>query len=160
MAVHSTNPIKTDLSDLLSDLGCYFQTRDDYQNLVSAEVCLSNFPCSGKANLTEHQYTKQKGFCEDLDEGKYSLPIIHLILSTPSDHLLRNILVQRRLNGRSSLAHKQVLLDMMKNGGSLKFTEDVLDVLRAKVEKSIMDLEKRFGVANPKLMLLVEMLKN
>ncbi|KAL9603170.1 MAG: hypothetical protein Q9219_001373 [cf. Caloplaca sp. 3 TL-2023] len=136
MAVHSANPIKIGLGGLLSDLGCYFQTRDDYQNLVSAE------------------YTQQKGFCEDLDEGKYSLPIIHLILSMPSNHLLRNILTQRRVNGRSSLAHKRILLDMMKNEGSLEFTVGMLGELRTKVEKSITNLEKRFGVENRELRLL------
>ena len=110
-----------------------------------------------KAN--RHQYTKQKGFCEDLDEGKYSLPLIHLILSIPSDHLLRNVLTQRRVNDRSNLAHKQTILDMMKKGGSLKFTADMLDVLHTKVEKSVVELEKKFGVENLELRLIVEMLK-
>lgn len=107
-----------------------------------------------------HQYTKQKGFCEDLDEGKYSLPLIHLILSMPSDYLLRNILTQRRVNDGSSLAHKQTILDMMKKGGSLKFTADVLDVLHTKVEKSVGELEKKFGVENLELRLILGMLKN
>ena len=39
MAVHSTSPVKIDLGDLLGHFGRYFQTRDDYQNLVSLEVC-------------------------------------------------------------------------------------------------------------------------
>ena len=106
-----------------------------------------------------YQYTMQKGFCEDLEEGKYSLPLIHLIHSIPSDLLLRNILVQRRVNGRSSLAHKQTILDLMKAGGSLKFTADTLDVLYIKVEKSIGELEKKFGVENLELRLMLEMLK-
>ncbi len=78
----------------------------------------------------------------------------------PSDHVLRNILTQRRVNGGSSLAHKQTLLDMMKKGGSLKFTADMLDVLHMKVEKSVGELEKKFGVENLKLRQLVEMLKH
>lgn len=117
--------------------------------------------CSYSGHKTDrHQYTKQKGFCEDLDEGKYSLPLIHLHLSIPSDHILRNILTQRRVNEGSSLAHKQILLDMMKKVGSLKFTADMLDALHIKVEKSVGELEKKFGVENPELRLLVEMLKN
>ncbi len=77
----------------------------------------------------------------------------------PSDHLLRNILTQRRVNDRSSLAHKQTILEMMKKGGSLQFSADVLDALRLKVEKSVEDLEKKFGVENLELRLIVEMLK-
>jgi geranylgeranyl pyrophosphate synthase len=106
----------------------------------------------------KHQYTKQKGFCEDLDEGKYSLPLIHLVLSTPSDYLLRNILTQRRVNDGSSLAHTQAILDMMKKAGSLEFTADTLDLLHAKMEKSIGELEKKFGVENLELRLIVGML--
>lgn len=110
-----------------------------------------------KAN--KYQYTKQKGFCEDLDEGKYSLPLIHLILSMPSDYLLRNVLTQRRVNDESSLAHKQTILDMMEKRGSLEFTAETLGVLHAKVEKSVEGLEKEFGVENPELRLIVAMLK-
>lgn len=101
----------------------------------------------------------QKGFCEDLDEGKYSLPLIHLISSMPSDHLLRNLLMQRRVNDGSSLPHKQAILDMMKKCGSLKYTEDALDALQLKVEKSVGELEKKFGVQNMELRLIMEMLK-
>ena len=117
--------------------------------------------CSHSRNKTDRrQYTKQKGFCEDLDEGKYSLPLIHLILSMPSDHVLQNILTQRRVKGGSSLAHKQTILDMMEKVGSLKFTADMLDVLHKKVEKRVGELEKTFEAENLELRLFVEMLRN
>ena len=58
------------------------------------------------------------------------------------------------------MAHKQTLLDMMKKGGSMKFTADMLDVMHVKVEKSVGELEEKFGFENLKLRLLVEMLKH
>ena len=77
----------------------------------------------------------------------------------PSNHLLRNILTQRRVNDQSSLAHKQTILDMMEREGSLKFTAEMLSVLHAKVEKSVEELEKQSGVENFELKLIVAMLK-
>ncbi|KAJ1678140.1 hypothetical protein EV182_004690, partial [Spiromyces aspiralis] len=49
--------------DLVNDLGLYFQIRDDYMNLHSTE------------------YSNNKGFCEDLTEGKFSFLITHAIRS-------------------------------------------------------------------------------
>jgi len=56
-----------ELADLI---GILFQIRDDYQNIKAGE------------------YTKSKGLCEDITEGKFSYPIIHSILSKPDNTLL------------------------------------------------------------------------
>ena len=54
--------------NLLSCLiGCFFQIRDDYQNLASVD------------------YAKQKEFAEDLDEGNYSFTVIHCIQTLESE---------------------------------------------------------------------------
>lgn len=58
-------------------LGVIFQIRDDYLNLRS------------------DAYTKNKGFGEDLTEGKFSFPIIHSIQANPNNHQLSSILKQR-----------------------------------------------------------------
>ena len=39
------------------------------------------------------QYIKDKGYCEDLTEGKFSFPIIHAIMSHPDDHQVIRILL-------------------------------------------------------------------
>ncbi|MCJ1479456.1 geranylgeranyl pyrophosphate synthetase [Lambiella insularis] len=52
---------KYDVLPLAELLGWIFQIRDDYQNLCS------------------EQMTTAKGFCEDLTEGKFSLPVIRSI---------------------------------------------------------------------------------
>ncbi|GBP96837.1 Geranylgeranyl pyrophosphate synthase [Eumeta japonica] len=59
MQLFSTN--EANLTKLTSTLGLYFQIRDDYCNL-----CLQ-------------EYAQNKGYCEDLTEGKFSFPTIHAI---------------------------------------------------------------------------------
>lgn len=46
-------------------------------------------------NLQSDTYTSNKGFCEDLTEGKYSFPIIHSIRSDDSNKEIQNILKQK-----------------------------------------------------------------
>jgi len=141
MQIHGVRGRDIDISHLLSYLGRYFQTRDDYQNLTSAE------------------YTSQKGFCEDLDEGKYSLPLIHLIASMPSDCLLRNILTQRRVNEQQLAEHKHTVLHLMKKHGSLDFTLDVMHSLHGTVEEEIEHLEDATGIENVEIKLILDLLK-
>jgi len=68
---------KRDFLPLVDAIALHFQIMDDYINLQSGS------------------YMKNKSFCEDLTEGKFSFPIIHSIRSTPRDHVLINILKQR-----------------------------------------------------------------
>ncbi|KAL6239865.1 hypothetical protein BDW75DRAFT_248656 [Aspergillus navahoensis] len=142
LALHSTSPAKANLVEFSNRLGRYFQTRDDYQNLVSAE------------------YGKQKGFCDDLEEGKFSFPLIHLLQTMPDNYVLKNVLMQRRVNNTATHAQKETILEMMKKSGSLKFTLDTLGVLYSDLEKSIDEMERIFGVENFQLKLIVELLRN
>ena len=59
--------IKEDYRPLIRTLGLYFQIRDDYANLYSKE------------------YAEKKSFAEDLTEGKFSFPIIHVIQTKKDD---------------------------------------------------------------------------
>ncbi|PWN41018.1 terpenoid synthase [Ceraceosorus guamensis] len=56
-----------DLLPLVNLIGLLFQIRDDYMNLQSAA------------------YASNKGFAEDLTEGKFSFPLIHGIRASASD---------------------------------------------------------------------------
>ncbi|KAI5987333.1 isoprenoid synthase domain-containing protein, partial [Pisolithus orientalis] len=50
--------------------GVYFQICDDYMNLQSTE------------------YSNNKGFMEDLTEGKFSFPIIHSVQADKKNHVI------------------------------------------------------------------------
>ena len=135
--------------NLLSCLiGRFFQIRDDYQNLASAD------------------YAKQKGFAEDLDEGKYSFTLIHCIQVLESDSKfagdsmqLRAFLVKRGCEGKLSIEAKREVLATMKKTRSLEYTLGVLRELHQELEREIGILEVKFGEENFSLRLLLEVLK-
>jgi geranylgeranyl pyrophosphate synthase len=100
-------------------LGQYFQIRDGYQNLCSP------------------LYAAQKGAYEDLDEGKFSLPLIHTWHSSTNRIQLRGILQRRLMEGKLINEQKILVLDMMKKHGSLEYTLKVLRVLYDEMEQEI-----------------------
>lgn len=65
MMARSTS--STDYVPLVNLISIYFQVRDDYMNLQSTE------------------YTENKGYCEDLTEGKFSFPVVHAVRTDPSN---------------------------------------------------------------------------
>jgi len=66
-----------DYVPLVNLIGVYFQIRDDYMNLQST------------------QYSTNKGYCEDLTEGKFSFPVIHAIRADDSNRQVLNVLQKR-----------------------------------------------------------------
>lgn len=147
------SPVRKKVSDgdlnLFSCLiGRFFQIRDDYQNLASAD------------------YAKQKGFAEDLDEGKYSFTLIHCIQTLESDlrftgdvmHL-RALLMKSRLEGKLSQEVKQEILATMKKTKSFDYTLGVLRELYGELEQEVGRLEARFDGENFLLRMMLEMLK-
>ena len=88
--------ITFDVSDyvpLVNLFGVYFQIRDDYMNLQSTEVrehrCLLLFNNVDKYwSLGAWQYSTNKGFAEDLTEGKFSFPIVHGVRTDPSNRVI------------------------------------------------------------------------
>ncbi len=147
------SPVSEKVSDgdlnLLSCLiGRFFQIRDDYQNLASAD------------------YAKQKGFAEDLDEGKYSFTLIHCIETLESEPKfagdamqLRAFLMKRRFEGKLSNEAKREVLATMKKTKSLDYTLGVLRELHGELEKEVGSLEARFDEENLAWRILLEMLK-
>jgi geranylgeranyl diphosphate synthase type 3 len=78
---------RPDLLPLVNLIGLLFQIRDDYMNLQSAA------------------YASNKGFAEDLTEGKFSFPIIHSIRSSaPSGGLASSLDATAAASGAAPLA--------------------------------------------------------
>jgi len=137
-----------DLNLLSCLIGRFFQIRDDYQNLASAD------------------YAKQKGFAEDLDEGKYSFTMIHCIQTVESEPKfesdamqLRAFLMKRRFEGKLSYEAKREVLATINKTKSLDYTLGVLRELHSELEKEVGSLEAKFGEENFSLRLMLEMLR-
>ncbi|KAF2708718.1 terpenoid synthase [Pleomassaria siparia CBS 279.74] len=141
MAAEAGFGVVARLDRLCRLLGRYFQIRDDYQNLVSRE------------------YNAQKGMCEDLDEGKYSLPLIHALSHTVKSHQIRGLISQRHIAGGLTVEQKRLMLDLMHEAGSFAYTVEVLYALHSELMTEIERLEEMFGKANHEFRLLLEILK-
>ncbi|CAG7963531.1 unnamed protein product [Penicillium salamii] len=120
-----------DLVQLVNHLGIIFQVRDDYQNL------------RGEA------YTSNKGFCEDLTEGKFSFPIIHGIHQSPTHSQLLDILRQRPTDN----AIKSFAVEHLEAMGSFKHCRRTISRLVAEAKLMAADL------AGDKIRLVQEILE-
>ncbi|KAI9488953.1 geranylgeranyl pyrophosphate synthase [Zychaea mexicana] len=114
----------SDYTSLVNKIGIHFQVRDDYMNLQS------------------QQYADNKGFCEDLTEGKFSFPIIHSIRTDPHSRQLLNIL-QKRSN---SLDLKQYALQLLEKTDTFNYCRSFLHGIEKEARQEIQELG-----GNPKL---------
>ncbi|KAG8899164.1 geranylgeranyl pyrophosphate synthetase [Tulasnella sp. 403] len=127
-----------DYVPLVNLIGVYFQIRDDYMNLQSTE----------RFRL---QYEDNKGFCEDLTEGKFSFPIVHSVRADTSNRQILNVLAKRPTTPTMKHYAVNYMRDRTK---SFAYTLDVLTKL---------DLQARAEVArlggNPKLEAILDALQ-
>lgn len=89
-----------DYVPLANLVGILFQIRDDYMNLASTQYC------------------REKGFCEDLTEGKFSFPVIHGIQSSPFSGRLLEILLSKT----TDVCTKIEACELLVSSGSLQYT--------------------------------------
>ncbi|KAJ6257964.1 Dimethylallyltranstransferase [Drechslerella dactyloides] len=138
MQAQSASKVRTygwfsDYIDLVNLMGLIFQIRDDYMNLQS------------------EQYAKNKGFAEDLTEGKFSFPIIHSIRANPTNLQIINILKQQTQDNGVKQYAVAYMRDETK---SFTYTESVLRDLHEQAA----GLLASFG-DNPALTAILEKLK-
>ncbi|CRG82821.1 geranylgeranyl pyrophosphate synthase/Polyprenyl synthetase [Talaromyces islandicus] len=130
-----------ELNELTCLLGRWYQIRDDYQN------------------LQDERYTAQKGFCEDLDEGKLSYPIIVSCNADPKTRrIIMGILRQRQEGTILALGVKLQILNLIRRTGALKQTWEMLRKLEGEVKASLEALETVTGEPNPLFRAVVKLL--
>ncbi|PPR01423.1 hypothetical protein CVT24_001897 [Panaeolus cyanescens] len=136
MAMAQTN-VGVDYVPLVNLIGVYFQIRDDLMNLSSAN------------------YTSNKGFAEDLTEGKFSFPVIHGISSDPSNRQILSRLsvdvLQKRPETPTLKIHAVNYLK--EHTKSFQYTLAVLSTMETKIRMEI----TRLG-GNDKLERLIDRL--
>ncbi|KAI8812024.1 geranylgeranyl pyrophosphate synthase [Cladochytrium replicatum] len=105
----------TDFVPLVNLLGMHFQVRDDYVNLTSAK------------------FSDNKGYAEDLTEGKFSFVITHCIRTDTSNHAMLNILKQRP----TDLDVKKYAIQLMQKTRSFEYTLEFLRRIEAEARATI-----------------------
>ncbi|KAM5430474.1 geranylgeranyl pyrophosphate synthetase [Microsporum canis] len=127
---------KVDCMPLVNLLGLIFQITDDYRNLASLD------------------YTRKKGFCEDLTEGKFSFPVVHSIHAQPGNGELLHILAQKP--GEFEYEIKQHAVGYMENTGSFAYTRRAVEVLLAKARAAARELDAQHGCSNNAILALLD----
>ncbi|KAF0328721.1 hypothetical protein GQ607_004133 [Colletotrichum asianum] len=135
---------RTDVLDLdprpfVRQLSLFFQIRDDYQNLVS------------------DAYAKQKGFAEDLDEGKISLPIILTLQRARTRPEIMGVLKHKQ-PGPMAMEMKQYIVREMEKCGALDSTRELLQGMQEDLIAELRRLEGDFGAKNATLELVLRRL--
>lgn len=123
MQAESPEKGRLDCVPLVNLMGLIFQICDDYLNLSSTT------------------YTKNKGLCEDLTEGKFSFPVIHSIRSNPGNLQLINILKQKTTDDQV----KKYAVAYMENTGSFEYTRRVVKELKQKAVTLISEMDAGSG---------------
>ena len=103
---------KNKIIDILEEIGIFFQVRDDY------------------INLTDKEYWKEKGVCDDLREKKFSFPVIYCL-----QNKLGRYQELIDLYKKDQLDNKDVLyaLDIIKETNTLEYTKNYLDKIKNKI---------------------------
>ncbi|KAI0470317.1 isoprenoid synthase domain-containing protein [Xylaria cf. heliscus] len=120
------------LEKLMILFGRFFQIRDDYANLVF------------------DQYTEAKGFCEDLDEGKWGFILLHAYHNAQPTmkKVLSSILIQRRVAGVASVGHKEMIVKWLREEGSVNYTASALRMLQHELMSELEAVERETGKRN------------
>ncbi|KAH3684960.1 hypothetical protein WICPIJ_004071 [Wickerhamomyces pijperi] len=113
-------PPVSGLLSLANLLGIIYQIKDDY------------------LNLKDEKLKENKGFCEDISEGKFSFPIIHSLRSS-NDLSLMGILKQRTQDDNI----KEFALQYLENTNSFKYTLDSIEFFKTKAIELLTEVKNQ-----------------
>ncbi|EJF56170.1 terpenoid synthase [Dichomitus squalens] len=116
MMACSTENIDVDYVPLVNLIGVHFQIRDDYMNLQST------------------QYSDNKGFAEDLSEGKFSFPVVHGVRADTSNRQILNVLQKRPT---TPTLKNHAIKYLREHTKSFDYTLGVMDDLEAQIRAEI-----------------------
>ncbi|KAK3991456.1 isoprenoid synthase domain-containing protein [Cladorrhinum sp. PSN332] len=139
-----SDDINIKIDNLVQQLEIYFQIRDDYQNLNSLE------------------YAAQNGSFEDLSEGQFSFPLVHLSHTSPDGLgpvIVKEIMRQRSEQGGLTLSQKELVVKYLKDFKSIEYTLGTLRGLEARIGKAVEELGQLTGKENWVLRLCLWKLK-
>lgn len=124
--MQAESDVDVDCMPFVDLLGLIFQITDDYKNLSNTD------------------YIQQKGYCEDLTEGKFSFPVVHSIRAEPTNQELLHILKQKPTDNQI----KRHAVECMERTGSFMYTRRRVDALLARAKLLATDLDIRCGSTN------------
>lgn len=161
-----------EISSFIEVFGRYFQIRDDYQNLASGDVralfrflsfflFFQIFWLAGRFLYAGKQYARQKGSCEDLDEGKISLPLIHSMQkSSPIERAqIKGIFGGRGSHDLLPEIKAFVFNHIDQKTASLAYIREMLKGLEVELMNDLVAVEKVTGMTNPLLRSLLAKLE-
>ncbi|KAK6343822.1 hypothetical protein TWF696_007481 [Orbilia brochopaga] len=122
MKEQATQNRELNVEDLLVLMGRFFQIRDDFQNLESAD------------------YARAKGSLSDLDEGKYSFMLIHS-LKNAKDNQLKSLLRLRSQQGSLTTEQKTLVMNALERTKSMEYTMAVLEEIQAAIDERLEEVE-------------------
>lgn len=98
-----------------------------------------------ESNPERSQYTAKKGFCDDLSEGKFSLPLIHFLDVSPAAGKVRDMLFCDSRETDLSQEDKAWVLSEMRSSGSLEYVREITIQLQHDILKTLSGIELELG---------------
>ncbi|RYP55403.1 hypothetical protein DL769_010196 [Monosporascus sp. CRB-8-3] len=129
-------------SDFSRLSGLYYQVRDGYLNIMSAD------------------HASKKGYAEDLGEQKFSYLLVYMAHNRPDMMVQVEGMFKAMRNGEAEpIETKKFIVSLLHKSSVVETTRLLFLEWQESIMKEIQTLESQFGTPNPTLRLLMESLR-